>query len=571
MGFLLQRHKQWVRSVNFGGIQWGTNFATQPKFITFPLPTVGGEAVMPSVVDVYINNALAGKRNIPSGPFQIDNIPVVTGNGNINLVVTDELGREKLVSVPFYASTDILRPGLHDFSYDIGFVRNDFGIKSFDYGRFVAVGTDSYGFNNNFTGQWHGEVVEDHQTFGLGGNVLLNTFGIFTAAFAGSHNNDDGSLGGLLFLAFDHQNQIYDFGFTSEMRTSDFVQLGGGRDRDELPPKMINQAFVSFPLGGGSALGFTYIGRQNRDADDVNLFSANYNRHLNKALFLSISGLTNINGERNQSLIVTLTTHFGNQVTGSASGTADNDATNLNLQLQKSLPEGTGYGYNLRGAVGDDPFIQGGLSYQNDYGTYSFEVAKQEDENNYQVEGKGGLAYMGGEAYLSRTIDESFAVARVPDYPNVRVYLDNQVAGRTNAKGNVLIPGLSPYEKNPIRLSSKDIPLSATVKSLQLDAIPFFRSGVILTFPVIHEQNALLTIKSPSGKPIPLGATVVVIGQHKSFPVGQKGEVYLTGLSEKDIIEASWKDHTCRFTIKYPVTDDPLPNLGTYNCKGVTH
>jgi outer membrane usher protein len=38
----------WGRSVRFGGVQWATNFVTQPSFITFPLPGVrrrGGAAL----------------------------------------------------------------------------------------------------------------------------------------------------------------------------------------------------------------------------------------------------------------------------------------------------------------------------------------------------------------------------------------------------------------------------------------------------------------------------------------------------------------------------------------------
>ncbi len=44
----------WGRAVDFGGIQWGTNFNTQPSFITFPLPSVSGQALVPSVVDLYV-------------------------------------------------------------------------------------------------------------------------------------------------------------------------------------------------------------------------------------------------------------------------------------------------------------------------------------------------------------------------------------------------------------------------------------------------------------------------------------------------------------------------------------
>ena len=50
----------------------------------------------------------------------------------------DLLGREQVISQPYYASSLLLREGLIDDSNEIGFVRNDFGIRSNDYGRFVT-------------------------------------------------------------------------------------------------------------------------------------------------------------------------------------------------------------------------------------------------------------------------------------------------------------------------------------------------------------------------------------------------------------------------------------------------
>ena len=131
----------WSRSVRFGGVQWARNFATQPGLITFPLPGVSGEAVLPSTVELYINDALRLRRDVPTGPFSIPDLPVVTGQGNARLVVRDLLGREQVIVRPYYASAVLLQHGLSDYSYEMGVIRNNFGIASSDYGRFAAVGT----------------------------------------------------------------------------------------------------------------------------------------------------------------------------------------------------------------------------------------------------------------------------------------------------------------------------------------------------------------------------------------------------------------------------------------------
>ena len=94
----------WGGAVRFGGVQWATNFSTQPGFTSFPLPGMSGEAALPSTVDLYVDNALRMSREVPSGPFSIQDLPVTTGQGDARLVVRDILGREQIITQPFYAT-----------------------------------------------------------------------------------------------------------------------------------------------------------------------------------------------------------------------------------------------------------------------------------------------------------------------------------------------------------------------------------------------------------------------------------------------------------------------------------
>ena len=90
---------------------------------------------MPSVVDVYVNNTLQGSSQVAPGPFELSNIPVPSGNGTVQLVVRDLLGREVVSEQNYYASSLLLRRGLHDFSYEAGFLRRDFGRRATNMAR----------------------------------------------------------------------------------------------------------------------------------------------------------------------------------------------------------------------------------------------------------------------------------------------------------------------------------------------------------------------------------------------------------------------------------------------------
>jgi hypothetical protein len=183
-GDAIGRAGAWGRSVRFGGVQWGTSFDTQPGFIPFPLPGTTGEAVLPSTVDVYVNNALRLSREVPSGPFGITNVPVVTGQGEVRLVVTDLLGRQQVITQPYYASPNLLRAGLADYTYEIGFVREDFGLADNTYGRFLGTATHRLGITDRLTRELRTEILADRQTAGLTGIYLWPAFGVGNASVA---------------------------------------------------------------------------------------------------------------------------------------------------------------------------------------------------------------------------------------------------------------------------------------------------------------------------------------------------------------------------------------------------
>src|SRR5437879_2624887 len=101
LGDTITRPGTWGRAVRIGGAQYGTNFGTQPGFIRTPVLQAAGSAVLPSTVDVFMNNALVQRSAVPPGPFSIQNIPVVTGSGEVRMVVRDLLGREQVIRQPF--------------------------------------------------------------------------------------------------------------------------------------------------------------------------------------------------------------------------------------------------------------------------------------------------------------------------------------------------------------------------------------------------------------------------------------------------------------------------------------
>jgi outer membrane usher protein len=564
-GDTIGRPGAWGRAVRFGGVQLSTNFATQPGFITFPMPGLAGEAALPSTVDIYVNDALRLRRDVPTGPFTIQDLPTVTGRGDARLVVRDLLGREQVIVVPYYSTPRLLRKGLHDYSYEIGAVRENFGLASSDYGRGFGAGTHRVGFSDTFTGEARGELLGDQQTVGVGGAVLVGDLVVVDSALAASRDTQRGS-GGFGRLGVERQTRAYGFGASLQSASERFVQLG--LQPDELAPARIVQAFAGVSPGGTSSLGIGFARQDFRDRPDTKLATLTYGVGVGRFGFASAS-LQRVyapSGETSLNLLFAIP--YGEMSSATVSSTKRNGAEAQTLaQAQRSLPLGPGYGYRVLASLTGDERYEAGLSLQNNVGTYVLEAGEVNGLTALRASAAGGLSFFGGGLHASRRLSDGFGVVQLPGYPGVRVYADNQEVGVTGADGNTVLPRLRPYQRNDIRIEEADIPFDARIESVQRNAVPYYRSGVILPFAVKPARGALLTVHLEDGEPVPAGATARIDGAAEEFAVGFRGELYLAGLGATNRVRVTWNGHACEFALPFEPKADPLPDLGAFTCR----
>jgi outer membrane usher protein len=181
----------------------------------------------------------------------------------------------------------------------------------------------------------------------------------------------------------------------------------------------------------------------------------------------------------------------------------------------------------------------------------------------------GGFAALGGTAFLTRRINDSFAVVQVPGIENVRVYADNQEIGRTDSNGDLLLPRLRPYDRNQVSIEQLDLPLDAEIKSLSIDVTPYYRSGVAVGFPIRRVRSAILRLVQEDGSAVPPGAHITLTGSEQTFPIGFDGALYVAGLAQNNELRARWDGKTCALTLTLPANPDPQFDFGIVVCKEV--
>jgi outer membrane usher protein len=556
----------WGAAVRFAGVQWGSDFATRPGLITFPLPTVSGATALPSTVNLYVNGALRMSTNVPMGMFQLEDVPAISGDGQIQVVVRNLLGQEQVITQSFYASPALLRPGLKDFSYEAGVVRENYGLASNDYGHALLVGTDRIGLSDHLTAEAHGEVLRDQQTLGIGAAWLVPATGVVSAAVAGSHSRS--GAGALAVIGFDRAARRFSFGGSIQLADRRFTDVGSLGDQPT--PLRMTRAYANIALGKFGSLSLLSARQDYGDRDVIDLASIREDFQIRPFGFLSLS-VTRARAMTSDTTVeLTFTRSLGERTSATLDAASDNGRAEGLIEVQRNLPSGPGAGYRVAAGMNGSPDGEAEFTGQTGAGTYDVDAQRMLGETQESASATGSIAWFAQKLLATRTIDGSFAVVDVSGEPGVRVYDDHQVVGRTDARGQILVPDLRPYEDNQIGIEQADLPLDAQISTVQKSAVPYFHSGTLVRFAVVHPHGALITLELQGGTDLPAGSLVRVVGHREEYPSALHGEVYVTDFSTPAVLHASWPGGTCEARVPKSVhlpADDPLPQLGPFVCK----
>jgi outer membrane usher protein len=565
----------WSGATRFGGIQYATNFSTQPNLVTFPLPSIRGQAVLPSTVSLLVNNVASQKTAVKPGPFIINNVPAVTGAGSISIITENILGQQEIITLPYYSAPQLLKEGLVNFSYEAGFIRENYGLNSNDYGRALGTTTYSRGINNSLTLTGHAEVLKDQQTLGGSSQYLWGNLGVVSLSLAGSRASGR-EIGGLAAMGFSRQSRRLNYGIQSTFTTKDFTQVGFLSG--QLAPSMVLQVFSGLNMGSYGSVSASYTHSEARSnftalnsfaPSSSKLVTLSYNKNIFKSLFLNLSSIQDLYHSENSQISLMLSFALDSLHTVSANAQSQNNKMQYSEQLNKSLPLDGGYSYQLYSSQGDQQQTLATFMAKNDYGQYTATVSRFNDQMNYRAGIQGSLVHFAEVTELSQNLSNgsaSFGLVKVPGIKNVRVYQENTLIGRTDEEGNLLIPNLIPYQKNQISIDPQDIPLDADISELEKNVFPYYRSGSIITFPIEKGESIIFHLKIGTSY-VPTGA-LLMFKNHSDLLVGDQGTVYFdkvqNGLVEGD---AYWKNQRCHFKLNVPGLYGNIPDLGEVICR----
>jgi outer membrane usher protein len=566
IGDAATRQGLWGSTVYFGGFQVGSDYSLQPGFLTQPVPIFSGVSAAPSTVQLYVNDVLRKTSDVAPGPFVIDNLGGVAGAGEARLVVRDVLGRETVIVQRYFTSAQLLASGLSDWSVEAGAVRKDLGLRSASYGQGFASATWRRGLTDSWTVEGRGEATAAGSTVGLGAIAGLPFDLLARGALSVSRYDGIGS-GHRVTTGIERQWSAASLFFQAQLATRAYRELGsaGAASRFEWT------ANSALELGRGARLGLGFT--------EIFPFDTPRTRTASASLQFPLLGRSTIVATYSRVMGLTSGSFFGASVTipldnilsMQAAATARKGGADAYVSVSQSSSGDTDFGWRaLGGTLQSKEHSELGMFYGGRYGRVYSDISASPGLTTLRTGASGSVIWAANRFFASRRLDQSFAVVEINGYDNIGVGLGYNTVTKTDSKGIALIPNLSAYQANQVRLDAQDIPLSADLESLERAIVPSWRSGVKVEFAVRAGRAALLRIQLDDGEPAPAGAILQIEGDGQEFYVARRGEAYLTGLQPGAFVRLSWQGRSCRFPVELPAAaNDEIGRIGPLRCAGL--
>ncbi len=570
LGDSVTRSLDWSRSVRIGGVRIGSNFALEPYRLTTPQPAFFGEVTVPSAVDLYVNGLKQYSGQVPSGPFQLNANPGITGAGNAQVVLTDAFGRSRTLSLPFYNTPRLLASGLTDWSVSLGAVRLGYGLRSFSYDRSpVASAIVRHGVNDRFTVEAHAEGSAEVRNAGVGGSWLLGaagTAGVLSASVAASADAGERGTQGSLGYQWSHDNLFVEF---NTQRTAGHYRDIASRFGQD-PARVSDRATAGFTSAAVGSLGLSYIRLAYPGGADARYAGISWSRQLGNRLTLSASMTQQLNDRKNLNVFFGLSYSLDGRLNASTTLQQSEGRARASAEVTQPVPGDGGWGW--RAQLRDDGGSRGGqieTGWLGPFGRANLGAATFAGNSYGYAGASGSLVFMRGGVFAARDISDGFALVTTDGIAGVPVKLENRVVGVTDDRGALLVTGLNAWQRNKLSIDPMNLPADMQVRDVELNATPADRAGTVTRFSLHPVRAALIVLHDAGGRALALGSRVQdADGSGPQAVVGYDGETYLDTLQMHNrlrVIPAA-PASACIVEFDLPAASGTTPRVGPLRC-----
>jgi outer membrane usher protein len=559
---------QFGSSVRFGGVQYGTEDATDPRFVWRPLLAFSGTATVPSTIDVFVNNGFQRRLNVPPGSFSVDDIATITGRGTARLVVRDATGREVVIEQPFFTVPGQLRQGVSRYSFAAGWLRDAYALESNRYSSPMAAAYWRYGFAPSVTTELRVETKKGGPTL-AGASVLVPFADGHSLSVFGAGSRSPARTGFSTGANYSWSGTRSSIGVQAEYTSRDYQTLASVPG--SLSPKRRLAGTGSLNLGAAGSLSAAYVQTEAHASDRVSRqANLNYFYPINKEWKLSTGFSHTIDEPRYWSAYLGLAWYGGNglsaAVTGNAAcdSTCERNGTTFQPQAYVASRSNNAQGFNWQVDATRQRARASG-EYLTPHGILSGEVfGGSSVDSGGRFGARGSLAWIDGSVFAGQPISDSFIVVRAPEAPGAPVVASGSRSVNLDSRGTALLPRVVGYEQVIVRMNQEDLPLDVSAVTTTASLAVPSRAGAVARIRAKRTSPATFTLLDRQGIAIAVGTTLKL--GTEQVRVGLDGLVYIENYAVglKGVVQSA--NRRCEFVLPEATTKELMPYLGNIAC-----
>ncbi|EOC1321688.1 fimbrial biogenesis outer membrane usher protein [Cronobacter sakazakii] len=572
-------------SISFRGAQLASDDDMIPESQRGYAPVVRGVARTNAQIVIRQNGYVIYQSYVAAGAFEITDMYSTGGAGDLNVTVKEADASEQHFVVPFASLPVLQREGRLKYALTGGQYRSyDSSVEKTPFAQFTGI----FGLPRGFTLYGGLQEASKYQALALGLGKNMGAIGAISADViqAWSRLKDMEKSSGQSwriryskdFVETGTNFSIAGYRYSTAGFYSMQEVLDSYGNNSAMLDRRRNRAELSISQSLGGSLGSLTASAVREDYWGKNKTMESYNVGYNNSWRGISYGLTytyskngsagnynnSVSYDKDQiialNISVPLERFLSNTWANYSMNDSKNNGTTHTAGMSGMALENNALSWNVQQGYGsDDVGYSGNMNadYKGTYGemTAGYSYDKNGERLNYGLQG-GILAHEDGIT-LSQPLGETNVLVKAPGAGGVSI--QNQTGAKTDFRGYTTVSNVTPYRKNDVTLNTESMPDDVDLELTSRTVVPTRGAVVRAEYVANVGLRVLMTLLQANGQPVPFGATVTVPGQHnQGFIVGDKGQVYITGLQPEGTLNVQWgqtNNEMCGVNYHLPETE----------------
>ncbi|WON76402.1 fimbria/pilus outer membrane usher protein [Serratia sp. UGAL515B_01] len=559
-------------SLPFRGVMLGSDDSMVPADQRDYGPVIQGIARTLARVEVRQNGFVIYNATVAPGPFSLTDINSYDFGGNLQVTVWETDGKPQVFSVPYQKPAIALRQGYLKYNVMLGRYRSSQAAEAKEK---IVQATMMYGLPWDLTAYGGGQFAQGYAALASGLGMSLGLMGALsidvmqTRAEVSDRNRETGRIWRLrynkmilssntsLSASYNTYTNKGVASFNEFMNQKNNLLNIAGKTKAK---KSMTALTLSQPLSKYGYFNFSMLKNNYYNAAHDSSISAGYsfnffraNVSLNFSLNKSIRENNITQTDKLSSLWVSIP--LGNWLKTPANMTlqtslSDNRRSTI-LGLNGQAVDHQLY-WDMRQSVTQNRESKSTNTDRSLFMTWYGGYGQVSGNYQYSAEMRQAGAEIDGSLIAHRhgftfgqPLGETVALIEAPGATNVPV--GNWPGIKTDFRGYAAVSYLNPYQDNILTLNPAFLSDETEVLVSDVSVVPTEGAIVSAKFVTRTGGRGLIQLKQTNGAVVPFGALAQLESEIvTSSIVGEDGQLYISGLSAKGILNVRWAKESCK-------------------------